>query len=347
MQHNQQYQWWDVTRITATLSQMFLQRQADHQAPPPDLSYHIPASTLNPGQLSTGEMLLLVDFENIQQFDLQALPISCDLLIMLGANQKQIPSCLVLAAQQDRRRVTWQQADGSGPNALDFYIACQLGQVLATRSYQRCFVLSKDTGFDPLLNSLSRRGLPCKRVTSIAELLAVLVPDSVPQTNGTPVLSMDGINLPTAEISTPPQLNGVAIRPQPQTTTLPATTIPPAVLNGKPTPTQSAPIATIPAAMPPTNGVSQPVQAPARPPVKSAIPKPTNEQLLQAVTEALESKNPKSPPRSRKSLLKTLSSWCQDLSAENRNNAVNHLIQTGKIRETNKRLSYWFESTAH
>jgi hypothetical protein len=114
--------------------------------------------------------LLLVDFENVQQVDLSRLDDSFNIIIFVGANQKSVPIDLVTNAQQFGTRVEWQKVDGTGSNALDFFIACQLGRVAEKTPQTHCIVLSKDKGFDPLLRYLNKTGLKCKRINSLLEL---------------------------------------------------------------------------------------------------------------------------------------------------------------------------------
>jgi PIN domain len=116
------------------------------------------------------QKLLLVDFENVQQIDLARLDDSFQIIIFVGAAQKSIPIELVTNAQKLGSRIEWQRVDASGSNALDFFIACQLGRVLEKSPQLQCLVLSKDKGFDPLLRHLSKTGLKCKRLNSLLEL---------------------------------------------------------------------------------------------------------------------------------------------------------------------------------
>jgi hypothetical protein len=116
------------------------------------------------------QKLLLVDFENVQQIDLARLDDSFQIIIFVGAAQKSIPIELVTNAQKLGSRIEWQRVDASGSNALDFFIACQLGRVLEKSPQLQCIVLSKDKGFDPLLRHLSKTGLKCKRLNSLLEL---------------------------------------------------------------------------------------------------------------------------------------------------------------------------------
>ncbi len=114
--------------------------------------------------------LLLVDFENVQQVDLSRLDASYEVIIFVGASQKNIPIELVANAQKLGSRVDWQRVEGNGSNALDFYIAMHLGRILEKSPDLECIILSKDKGFEPLLRYLNKAGLKCKRINSLLEL---------------------------------------------------------------------------------------------------------------------------------------------------------------------------------
>jgi hypothetical protein len=114
--------------------------------------------------------LLLIDYENVQQVDLSRLGENFHVMIFVGSNQKSVPIDLVASAQKLGSRVEWQRVEGNGSNALDFYIACQLGRVIEKTPNLHCIVLSKDKGFDPLLRYLNKSGLKCKRINSLLEL---------------------------------------------------------------------------------------------------------------------------------------------------------------------------------
>ncbi len=114
--------------------------------------------------------LLLVDYENVQQVELSGLDDSFRVIIFVGADQKSLPFDLVTKAQKLGNRVEWHKIVGNGSNALDFFIACQLGRVFEKSPRPECTVLSKDKGFDPLLTYLNANGLKCKRINGLAEL---------------------------------------------------------------------------------------------------------------------------------------------------------------------------------
>ena len=114
--------------------------------------------------------LLLVDFENVQQVELTKLDDSYRVIIFVGADQKSVPFDLVTRAQQLGSRVEWQKITGNGSNALDFFIAFQLGRVFDRTPRPECMVLSRDKGFDPLIRYLNANGMKCRRISSLAEL---------------------------------------------------------------------------------------------------------------------------------------------------------------------------------
>lgn len=116
--------------------------------------------------------LLLIDFENIQNFDVSRLTEDIDIVIFVGAGQKNIPISRVAATQKLGGRVEWLQIEGSGHNALDFHIACHLGRVLEKGQRPECYVLSHDAGFDPLLKYLGKNGLKCSRIGNLSEIVA-------------------------------------------------------------------------------------------------------------------------------------------------------------------------------
>jgi hypothetical protein len=120
--------------------------------------------------MNTNRNLLLIDFENIQKVDLTLLNESFQVMIFVGASQKSVPIELVTEAQKLGSRAEWHRVDAHGSNALDFFIACELGRAVERASKLHCIILSKDKGFDPLLRHLNKSGLSCKRINSLLEL---------------------------------------------------------------------------------------------------------------------------------------------------------------------------------
>jgi len=110
------------------------------------------------------EELFLVDLENVPGVDLSRIDVGCRVIVFTGASQKSVPLELVTATQRFGERLEWRRVDASGHNALDFFIACELGRVQATGNSTRCTVLSNDKGFDPLLRHLNTIGIKCQRI---------------------------------------------------------------------------------------------------------------------------------------------------------------------------------------
>ena len=69
----------------------------------------------------------------------------------------------MLQAQAFGLAIEWIRIEGNGPNALDFHIACHLGEGLARTPQAEFVIVSRDTGFDPLLRHLKARGLHWRR----------------------------------------------------------------------------------------------------------------------------------------------------------------------------------------
>ena len=103
---------------------------------------------------------VLVDFENIQPKDIGALndgPFR--IKVFLGAHQAKIPLDMARALQAFGPGDEYIQIDGSGRNALDFHIAYYMGRLAAETSDACFYLISKDTGFDPLIKHLMAQNI--------------------------------------------------------------------------------------------------------------------------------------------------------------------------------------------
>ena len=121
----------------------------------------------------TNERVLFVDLENVQKLDLAAVPADARVMIFYGLTQKSLPEELVVQAQPLGGRLKWVRISGQGPNALDFHIAFYLGQQLTRNPGSECVILSRDTGFDPLVRHLASLGHACRRVTILKDAFSV------------------------------------------------------------------------------------------------------------------------------------------------------------------------------
>lgn len=113
---------------------------------------------------------VLIDFESVQPKDMASLNApTCKVLVFVGANQKKLSVDLVESLQPLGQNVSYIRVSGNGPNALDFHIAFYLGELAASDPQGVFRVISKDTGFDPLLVHLKSRGIRAQRSDAICE----------------------------------------------------------------------------------------------------------------------------------------------------------------------------------
>lgn len=114
---------------------------------------------------------ILIDLENVQPDNLDLL-IKHDFKVMVfvGANQAKITFELAAALQALGKRAEYIKISGNGPNALDFHIAYYIGQIAATDTNSYFHIISKDTGFDPLLHHLKTRKIKASRHSDVANI---------------------------------------------------------------------------------------------------------------------------------------------------------------------------------
>lgn len=111
---------------------------------------------------------VLVDYENVQPKGLGALAAEhAEVRVFAGAAQHKIDLALAQALQPFGARAEYVQINGSGKNALDFHIAFHLGELAARHPDAQFTIVSKDTGFDPLVRHLDARGIPCRRTATL------------------------------------------------------------------------------------------------------------------------------------------------------------------------------------
>jgi hypothetical protein len=114
---------------------------------------------------------ILIDYENVQPKNLAILnghPVK--VIVFVGANQAKLPFDLASSLQALGSSAEYVKIGGNGSNALDFHIAFYIGQ-LAERDPDAYFhIISKDTGFDPLIKHLRNRKIITHRKKDLAEI---------------------------------------------------------------------------------------------------------------------------------------------------------------------------------
>ena len=114
---------------------------------------------------------VLVDFENVQPRNLEILadhPVK--LFVFVGGNQNKVSLDFAKKMQQFGSNGRYVEIDGSGKNALDFHIAYYLGQLSEQSPDADFHVISRDTGFDPLLRHLRATKIRVSRLRDLAEI---------------------------------------------------------------------------------------------------------------------------------------------------------------------------------
>jgi hypothetical protein len=127
--------------------------------------------------------IVLIDFESVQPASLGLLAADhFRLKVFVGATQNKLPFDLVTAVQRMGERAEYVKIAGVGPNALDFHIAYYIGRLSCNEQDVFFHIISKDTGFDPLIQHLKDQNIFCRRWSSIEEIpatkpMAVTTPD--------------------------------------------------------------------------------------------------------------------------------------------------------------------------
>ena len=122
---------------------------------------------------------VLIDFESVQPESLETL--SHDhykVIVFVGANQTKLPFELAKSLQNLGSRAEYIKLSGHGSNALDFHIAYYIGRLAAIDPSAYFHVISKDRGFDSLIQHLRSKKILAGRVRTIADIPVVKASNS-------------------------------------------------------------------------------------------------------------------------------------------------------------------------
>jgi len=115
---------------------------------------------------------VLIDYENVQPASLAALDgeAAFKVHVFVGASQTKITLDFAQSMQAFGNNARYVRISGNGSNALDFHIAYYIGR-LATEDPTAYFhIISRDTGFDPLISHLKANRIFAARAKDIAEI---------------------------------------------------------------------------------------------------------------------------------------------------------------------------------
>ncbi len=114
---------------------------------------------------------VFVDFENVHQVDLTLIGAkSVSFTLMVGAKQTKLDSDLVEKLMAHSSSVQLVKLKTSGKNALDFALAYYLGRAALADPTAYFHIISKDGGFDSLIEHLRARHVHVYRHASCSEL---------------------------------------------------------------------------------------------------------------------------------------------------------------------------------
>ncbi|MCX2793607.1 PIN domain-containing protein [Microbulbifer thermotolerans] len=122
---------------------------------------------------------VLIDLENVQPKNLELLKgHGFKVIVFVGSKQVKIFFDLACAMQSLGSDAEYVKIEGSGPNALDFHIAFYIGNIAAKDSDCYFHIISKDTGFDPLIKHLKTKRIYAQREKDISEIPLLKISNS-------------------------------------------------------------------------------------------------------------------------------------------------------------------------
>ncbi|MES3007028.1 MAG: PIN domain-containing protein [Pseudomonadota bacterium] len=118
--------------------------------------------------------VILIDFESVRPASIEILSAEhFYVYVFVGANQNKVPFEIVESIHRMGARADYIKITGNGPNALDFHIAYYIGRFSADESPPFFHIISKDKGFDPLIQHLKSKKIYVARSESIEEISIV------------------------------------------------------------------------------------------------------------------------------------------------------------------------------
>jgi len=107
---------------------------------------------------------VFVDFENVHQVDLSIIGMKgFTFTLLLGARQTKLDVAMVEKLIEHAASVQLVRLSSSGKNALDFALAYYVGRAAMTDPTACFHIVSRDTGFDPLIEHLRSRRIHARR----------------------------------------------------------------------------------------------------------------------------------------------------------------------------------------
>lgn len=122
---------------------------------------------------------ILIDLENVQPKNLNILlnnPFK--IYVFVGENQNKVPFDLASTLQSFGEHAKYVKISGNGNNALDFHIAYYIGSLSMKDTEAHYHIISKDTGYDPLIKHLRKNKIRIHRHKDLAEIPLLRISNS-------------------------------------------------------------------------------------------------------------------------------------------------------------------------
>jgi hypothetical protein len=120
---------------------------------------------------------VFVDFENVHEIDFEVLGnAAVRFTLLVGASQKKLDVDLVEQLLRYASSTELVRMQTAGRNALDIVLAYHLGRAAAAHPGGQFHIVSKDTGFEPLIDHLKSNGISASRHPDYVTLKEVLPP---------------------------------------------------------------------------------------------------------------------------------------------------------------------------
>lgn len=260
---------------------------------------------------------VLIDFENVQPESLELLTADhFRVVVFVGARQNCVPLETVRSLQPFGSRVEYVKISRPGPNSLDFHIAYYLGRLAVVEPTAHFHVVSKDTGFDPLIEHLRSQRMTARRVGDVAAIAGV---KSIAKSTVTS-------NARSVDESTPSS----SVRSVSES---------PLRVAGAPTATSVAPPTASHESKQP--GVNDAIPSVTRPTVSVSKPKisTTNQERITKIVTRLK---PMTKPKTVKTLSSTIAAIFRDEQVSPREVAalIQGLVNRGYLKTTANRVTY-------
>lgn len=123
---------------------------------------------------------ILIDYENVQPKNLAVLnDHAFKVIVFVGANQAKLPFEVASSLQVLGDKAEYVKISGNGSNTLDFHIAFYIGQFSERDPNAYFHIISKDTGFDPLIKHLKQKKILIGREKDLADIRLLRIVNAV------------------------------------------------------------------------------------------------------------------------------------------------------------------------